>query len=73
MSLFARPRMRRHRCNGCRTIFDCEPCRHIGKAAVLEIFCSEQCKAGHQPQPSGPPQGAQFERYLVRAGIRRKW
>ncbi len=40
--------MMRHRCEGCETIFDCQPCSHYPKNLHTEKvprFCVTCCKA----------------------------
>jgi hypothetical protein len=63
---------RRHRCNGCRTIFDCDPCRHRSPGPV---FCTPECEKRSIDSTTftRPIGGRVAENYLKRAlGIKGK-
>lgn len=60
---------RRHRCNGCGTIFNCAFCKH---RSDMLAYCTDECKTKHnapvklERETTTSPT---FERYLKRAGI----
>jgi len=63
---------KRHRCTGCKRIFDCYPCPHKRdkfKQRAPGYFCSVDCIQLHAIHPTQAPTigGLQAQRYLNRA------
>lgn len=62
-------RERRHRCNGCQTVFYCYPCPHVHYWQHTEVFCSAECEQAQTKEAAEPSRGKVYDNYLRRAGI----